>query len=95
MSTFRSRGYVHHADSTVTCPDCGRRFITPTHAVVGENLSQGFVGIQFKSKQADRQESGRSWGVIRVPVSAITWGRTHREAWDTAPPWKAAERDDR
>ena len=25
MSTFKSRGYVHHADSTVTCPGCGRR----------------------------------------------------------------------
>ena len=88
MSTFKSRGYVHHADSTVTCPDCGRRFVTPTHAAAAENLSQGFIGIQFKSKQPDRQD--RPWGVIRVPVGAITWGWAHREAWDSAPPWKAA-----
>ena len=95
MSTFKSRGYVHHADSTVICPDCGRRFITPTHAAVAESLSQGFVGISFKSKQPERQESGRPWGVIRVPATAITWGRTYREAWDTAPPWEAARQGDR
>jgi hypothetical protein len=94
MSTFKSRGYVHRADSTVTCPDCGRRFITPTHAAAAENLSQGFVGIQFKSKQPDRQESGRPWAVIRVPVAALTWGRSQRDAWDAAPPWKAAGQSD-
>ena len=85
-----SRGYVQHAESTVTCPGCGRRFITPIHAAVAESLSQGFVGLSFKSKQPERQESGRLWGVIRVAATAITWGRTYREAWDTAPPWEAA-----
>jgi hypothetical protein len=84
--SFTSRGYIHHADSTVTCPDCGRRFITPTHAAVSEQIGRGVIGISFKSKDPGRQQSGRPWGVVRVPATAITWGRSNREAWDAAPP---------
>ena len=30
-----SRGKFHHVDSTVTCPDCGRRFRTGTVVAEG------------------------------------------------------------
>ena len=56
MSAFQSRGFVHHADSTVTCPDCGRRFRTGT--AVAE--CHGRVSVSFKSKQTGL------WGAVRV-----------------------------
>jgi hypothetical protein len=74
MSKFRSRGHRHHADTKVTCPDCGKTFVHPHHAGVAERA--GFLSVQFKSKQSGR------WGVLRVPVERVFWGDTHREAWD-------------
>lgn len=69
-----SRGHMRHADTTVTCPDCGRRFTHPHHAGVSQ---QGeFLSVQFKSKQTGR------WGVLRVPVELVFWADARREAWD-------------
>jgi hypothetical protein len=64
VSKFRSRGRVHHVDSTVTCPDCGRRFRTGT--VVGE-VPPGVVHVTFKSKQTSQ------WAFIRVPAESVVW----------------------
>jgi hypothetical protein len=77
MAKFKSRGIVHHADSTAECPDCGRRFLT--HTVVGEQPN-GWVTVSFKSKQPERQEE--PWGTIYVPPDSVVWGVTFREAWD-------------
>jgi hypothetical protein len=61
--TFLSRGRIHHADSTVECPDCSRRFTTGT--IVAEY--HGHIGIRFKSKQTGQ------WGHVRVPVEQVVW----------------------
>jgi hypothetical protein len=74
VSAFTSRGFSHHADSKVTCPDCGRTFIHPHHAVVAKQ--SGTIRVQFKSKQTGR------WGVLTVPVDEVVWGDKHGEAWD-------------
>ncbi len=76
-----SRGKFHHVDSTVTCPDCGRRFRTGTVVAEGpatdlrEPLddtgpSGRVVLTHFRSKQPDREGQ---WGLIRVPAEAVTW----------------------
>jgi len=78
MSEFKSRGFVHHSDSTVTCPDCGRRFRTGTAVAEGH----GLVSVSFKSKQSGR------WGALRVPSDAVAWSDTFRGAWSV----KDAER---
>jgi hypothetical protein len=67
---FLSRGRVHHADSTVECPNCGRRFRTGT--VVAE--SRGHIGVRFKSKQTGQ------WGHIRVPAESVRWTAKPEEA---------------
>ena len=72
MGKFKSRGHVHHASSTATCPDCGRRF--QTHTIVGED-PDGFLALGFKSKQTGR------WGVVRVPLDQVVWAETKTEAW--------------
>ena len=63
--TFKSRGMIHHVDSTQECPSCGRRFVSPGHAVVAEE-SSGFITFGFKSKQTNL------WGIARVPVEGFT-----------------------
>ena len=40
MGKFMSRGIVHHVDSTVTCPDCGRRFRTGTVIAEGRDTTR-------------------------------------------------------
>jgi len=70
----QSHGTIHHADTTVVCPSCGRKFIHPHHAGVAEDWGE-FIGVQFKSKQTGR------WGVLRVPIELVFWGDTQREAW--------------
>src|SRR5215204_3217818 len=49
----QSHGTTHHADTTVVCPSCGRKFIHPHHAGVAEDWGE-FVGVQFRSKQDGR-----------------------------------------
>jgi hypothetical protein len=71
----QSHGTIHHADTTVLCPDCGRKFTHPHHAGVAEDWGE-FIGVQFKSKQTGR------WGVQRVPIELVFWGETRRDAWD-------------
>jgi hypothetical protein len=71
----QSHGTVHHADTSVECPGCGRKFIHPHHCGVAEDWGE-FIGVQFKSKQTGL------WGVIRVPRDLVFWGETHRAAWD-------------
>ena len=71
MTEFRSRGLVHHSDSTVACPDCGRRFRTGTAVAEGH----GLVSISFRSKQTGL------WGAIRVPSEAVAWSDTYKGAW--------------
>ena len=71
----QSHGTVHHADTRVDCPSCGRRFTHPHHAGVAEDWGE-FVSVQFKSKQNGR------WGVLRVPRELVFWGDTRREAWN-------------
>lgn len=71
----QSHGTKHHADTTVVCPSCSRKFIHPQHAGVAEDWGE-FVSVQFKSKRTGR------WGVLRVPIELVFWGDTHREAWD-------------
>ena len=61
----QSHGTIHHADTTVVCPDCGRKFIHPHHAGVAEDWGE-FISVQFKSKQTGR------WGVLRVPVELVS-----------------------
>jgi hypothetical protein len=70
----QSHGTIHHADTTVVCPSCDRKFTHPHHAGVAEDWGE-FIGVQFKSKQTGR------WGVLRVPIELVFWGDTHREAW--------------
>jgi hypothetical protein len=64
MTQCKSRGRVHHVDSTVACPDCGRRF--RTHAVVGER-PDGRIAVSFRSKQTSQ------WGFIDVPADSVRW----------------------
>jgi hypothetical protein len=57
MSKFVSRGIVHHVDSTVTCPDCGRRFRTGTVIAEGRDTTrpgERMVVASFRSKQEER-----------------------------------------
>jgi hypothetical protein len=70
-----NHGTVHHADSTVVCPDCDRTFLHPHHTIIGEDVGK-VINVSFKSKQDGR------WGVLQVPVEEVCWGDTHREAWD-------------
>lgn len=70
----QSHGTIHHADTTVVCPSCGRKFRHPHHAGVAEDWGE-FIGVQFKSKQTGR------WGVLRVPIELVFWGGTRQEAW--------------
>jgi hypothetical protein len=76
-----SRGKFHHVDSTVTCPDCGRRFRTGT--VVAEGPANDLrepldntgpsgrtVAAHLRSKQPERKDQ---WGLICVPAEAVTW----------------------
>src|SRR4051812_30718392 len=71
----QSHGTIHHADTTVACPSCGRKFVHTHHAGVAEDWGE-FIGVQFKSKQTGR------WGVLRVPRELVFWGDTRRAAWD-------------
>ena len=71
MSNFKSRGFVHHSDSTVTCPDCGRRFRTGTAVAEGH----GLISISFRSKQTGR------WGALRVAANEVAWADTFTGAW--------------
>lgn len=64
----QSRGYKHHADSTTTCPDCGRRHRTGTTVT---ERSDGKFEVTFKSKQTGR------WGRIVVPLEAVEWSDRH------------------
>ena len=73
---FKSRGIIHHVDSTHECPSCGHKFISPGHAVVAEEPS-GFITLGFKSKQT------KLWGVARIPAEGFTWSPSHKEAWAT------------
>jgi len=75
MSGFKSRGRVHHADSTAECPDCGRRF--QTHSVIAERPG-GSVAVSFKSKQTGQ------WGFIEVPAESVRWS----DKFDPPPGWK-------
>jgi hypothetical protein len=75
MGEFTSRGRVHHADSTATCPGCGRRF--RTHTVVAER-PDGRVAVSFKSKQTGQ------WGFIEVPAGAVVW----TDRFSPPPGWK-------
>ena len=83
-----SRGKFHHVDSTVTCPDCGRRFRTGTVIAEGpasdlkEPLdsvgpSARTVVVHFRSKQPGRE---RQWGLIRVQAEQVAW----QEEWENA-----------
>jgi hypothetical protein len=79
---FISRGIVHHVDSTVTCPDCGRRFRTGT--VVAEGPDQARPGermvvVTFTSKQEER--SGQ-WGQVRLAAESVRWTDRRVNAWD-------------
>jgi hypothetical protein len=67
-----SHGTVHHADSTVVCPSCGRRFLHPHHTIVGEDRGE-VISVGFKSKQNGR------WGALQVPAEDVYWADTHRE----------------
>jgi hypothetical protein len=62
---------LHHSDSTVACPGCGRRF--RTHVAVAEG--GGRVSISFKSKHT------KQWGAIRIPSDAVAWAGSYTEAW--------------
>jgi hypothetical protein len=64
----------HGGGGCEECPICGRRFVSPGHAVVAEE-SSGFITFGFKSKQTNL------WGIARVPVEGFTWGPSHKEAW--------------
>jgi hypothetical protein len=82
MGKFVSRGIVHHVDSTVTCPDCGRRFLT--HTVVAEGPDRARPGermlvVTFTSK---RDEHRGQWGQIRVPAESVAWTAERVNAWD-------------
>lgn len=82
MSKFISRGIVHHADSTVTCPDCGRRFRTGTVIAEGPDTTrpgERMVVVSFRSKQ---EEHANQWGQIRVPAESVTWTVERVQAWD-------------
>ena len=70
----QSHGTIHHADTTVVCPSCSRKFTHPHHAGVAEDWGE-FIGVQFKSKQTGR------WGVLRVPIELVFWGDTRAQAW--------------
>jgi hypothetical protein len=87
MSQFLSRGIVHHVDSTVTCPDCGRRFRTGTVIAEGPDTTRAgerMVVVSFRSKQPAYSEQ---WGQIRVPVPAVRWTQQRVQAWDTKDTW--------
>jgi hypothetical protein len=77
MNSFRSRGIRHHADVTVTCPGCSRRFQHPNHTAVTE-FPGDVIEVQFKSKQDER------WGAFRIPVNDVGWGETRSEAREAA-----------
>jgi hypothetical protein len=70
----QSHGTIHHADVTVECPSCGRRFRHPHHAGVAEDSGE-FIVVQFKSKQNE------CWGVLRVPVELVFWAKKRDDAW--------------
>ena len=83
-----SRGKFHHVDSTVTCPDCGRRFRTGTvvaegpatdlrEPLDGTGPSGRVVVTHFRSKQPGREGQ---WGLIRVPAETVMW----QEKWGNA-----------
>src|SRR4051812_12567287 len=81
MSQFTSRGIVHHVDSTVTCPDCGRRFRTGTVIAEGPDTTrpgERMMVATFRSKQPDRADQ---WAQIRVPAEAIAWTQERVNAW--------------
>jgi hypothetical protein len=66
----QSHGTKHHADTTVMCPSCGRKFTHPHHAGVAEDWAE-FIGVQFKSKQTERRR------VLRNLRSDLQRGQTH------------------
>jgi hypothetical protein len=81
MSHFTSRGIVHHVDSTVTCPDCGRRFRTGNVIAEGPDRTrtgQRMVVVSFRSKQPAHADE---WGQIRVPAEAVAWTHERVQAW--------------
>ena len=79
MNSFRSRGIRHHADVTVTCPGCSRRFQHPHHTAVTEFPGEVIeIEVQFQSKQDGR------WGAFRIPVNDVGWGETRSEAREAA-----------
>jgi hypothetical protein len=77
MSTFKSRGHVQHVDSTVTCPDCGRRFRTGT--VIAEHGDGSFTA-SFTSKQ------NGLWGALRIPAEMVKWNEDYAGAWKVKYP---------
>jgi hypothetical protein len=82
MTAFRSRGKVHHADSTAECPDCGRRFRTGTVIAEGPDTTrrgERMVVVTFRSKQPEHADE---WGQIRVPAELVTWTSERVNAWD-------------
>lgn len=82
MSKFMSRGIVHHVDSTVTRPDCGRRFRTGTVIAEGRDTTrpgERMVVASFRSKQT---EHAGQWGQIRVPAESVSWTAERVHAWE-------------
>jgi hypothetical protein len=61
VSQFTSRGIVHHVDSTVSCPDCGRRVRTGTVIAEGPDTTgagQRMVVVSFRPSNPRMPTSG-------------------------------------